>query len=48
MPEYINKQQILEKAKQHQNSPFAASLIIAEIEKAEGVEVNFVPVMNFG
>lgn len=33
--EYINKQQILEKAKQHQNSPFAASLIIAEIEKAD-------------
>ena len=37
--EYINKQQILEKAKKHQNNPFGASLIIAEIEKADGVDV---------
>lgn len=35
MPEYINKQQILEKAKKHLNNPFGASLIIAEIEKAD-------------
>ena len=33
--EYINKQQILKKAKEHQNNPFGASLIIAEIEKAD-------------
>ena len=39
MAEYINKQQLLEKAKEHLNSPFGAALIIAEIEKADGVEV---------
>ena len=40
MAEYINKQELLEKAKAHLNSPFGAPLIIAEIEKANGVEVN--------
>ena len=39
MAEYINKQQLLEKAKKHLNSPFGAALIIAEIEKADFVEV---------
>lgn len=39
MAEYINKQQILEKAKQHQDSPFGIPLIIAEIEKADALEV---------
>lgn len=41
MPEYINKQEILEKAKSHQGSPFGASLIIREIEKADTVEINY-------
>lgn len=36
---YINKQQILEKAKEYQCSPFGIPLIIAEIEKTDGVEV---------
>ena len=39
MAEYINKQKLLEKAKAHLNSPFGAPLIIAEIEKVNGVEV---------
>ena len=39
MDEYINKQQILEKAKEHQNNVFGIPLIIAEIEKAEAVEI---------
>jgi hypothetical protein len=39
MDEYINKQQMLEKAKQHQDSPFGIPLIIAEIEKADALEV---------
>ena len=39
MPEYINKQQILEKAKAHQGSPFGIPLIIEEIEKAEGIDI---------
>lgn len=39
MPEYINKQQLLKKAKAHQGSPFGVPLIIEEIEKAEGAEV---------
>jgi hypothetical protein len=39
MDEYINKQQLLEKAKEHQNTPFGIPLIIAEIEKAETVEI---------
>ena len=39
MAEYINKQKLLEKAKAHLNSPFGAPLIIAEIEKTNGVEV---------
>ena len=41
MPEYINKQQILEKAKEHQNNPFGISVLIAEIENAKGVDIVF-------
>ena len=46
MEEYINKQQLLEKAKSHQGNIFGVPLIIAEIEKADtiiieqGVEKN--------
>ena len=39
MAEYIDRQKLLEKAKSHLNSPFSAALIIAEIEKADFVEV---------
>ena len=39
MAEYIDRQKLLEKAKSHLNSPFGAALIIAEIEKADFVEV---------
>lgn len=39
MPEYIDKQQLLEKAKAHQSSLFGIPLIIREIEKAEGIEI---------
>ena len=41
MPEYINKQELLEKAKEHQNNPFGISVLIAEIEKADGVDIVF-------
>ena len=39
MDEYISKQQILKKAREHQNSPFGIPVIIAEIEKADTVKV---------
>lgn len=39
MPEYINKQQILEKAKSLQGNLFGAVAIVREIEKADVVEV---------
>lgn len=41
MPEYINKQQILEKAREHQNNPFGISVLIAEIEKSKGIDIVF-------
>ena len=41
MPEYINKQELLEKAKEHQNNPFGISVLIAEIENAKGVDIVF-------
>ncbi len=39
MDEYINKQQLLEKVKRHQDNVFGIPLIIAEIENAETVEI---------
>lgn len=39
MPEHINKQQLLKKAKSHQGNPFGVPLIIAEIEKADAVDL---------
>lgn len=39
MEEYINKQQLLEKAKSHQSNVFGIPLIISEIEKAETTEI---------
>ena len=39
MEEYINKQQLLEKAKSHQSNVFGIPLIIAEIEKAEPIVI---------
>ena len=38
MDEYISKQQILKKAREHQNSPFGIPVIIAEIKKADVVK----------
>ena len=39
MPEYINKQEILEKAKSHQGNPFGIPAIIKAIENTKGVEI---------
>ena len=39
MPEYINKQQILEKAKSLQRNLFGAVAIVREIEKADGLDL---------
>ena len=39
MDEYINKQQLLKKAKEHQDNVFGIPLIIAEIENAETTEI---------
>ena len=39
MAEYINKQDLLEKVREQQNNIFGVPCIIAEIEKAETVEV---------
>ena len=39
MPEYINKQDLLDKAKSLQGSPFGAVAIVREIEKADALEV---------
>ena len=39
MDEYISKQQIFKKAREHQNSPFGIPVIMAEIEKADVVKV---------
>ena len=37
--EYIDKQSLLKKAKEHQSSPFGIPLIIEEIEKAPTADV---------
>lgn len=39
MSEYIHKQKLLDKVKEHQDNVFGIPLIIAEIENAETVEV---------
>ena len=39
MAEYINKQDLLEKARERQNNIFGVPCIIAEIENAETVEI---------
>ena len=38
---YINKQQILDRAKSLQGSPFGAVAIVQRIENAEGVDIVF-------
>ena len=41
MPEYINKQQTLEKAKTLQGETFGSVLIVNEIEKTDGIDIVF-------
>lgn len=39
MSEYIDKQELLVKAKEHQDNVFGIPLIISEIENAKAVEI---------
>ena len=41
MPEYINKQELLDKVKSSQGKTFGDALIVAEIENADGVDIVF-------